>query len=87
MLPPFYKGYEMLERNDAKVSRSVLRRERASNRSYLVDQKIHSQGCEIRTTRSLVFRVQKKQSALLICGFAGERGNHLIPIADNNDWH
>ena len=37
MQPPFYKGYGMLERNDAKVSRSVLRRERASNRPYLVD--------------------------------------------------
>ena len=37
MLPPYYKGYEILERNDAKASRSVLRRERASNRPYLVD--------------------------------------------------
>ena len=40
MLPPYYKGYEMLERNDVKVSRSVLRRERASNRPYLVDHLI-----------------------------------------------
>ena len=39
MLPPNYKGYEVLERNDAKVSRSVLRRGRASNRPYLVDPK------------------------------------------------
>ena len=37
MLPPYYKGYEILERNDAKASRSVLRRERASNGPYLVD--------------------------------------------------
>ena len=37
MLPPYYKGYGMLERNDVKASRSVLRRERASNRPYLVD--------------------------------------------------